>query len=83
MRIAIVVNIMPIEIQEYMYANISKELTKDGSFKDVAYQIYVIAGTKAAMIKGDPVPIDIGFVRGKATLRRTSRMRTRMSTPSV
>jgi hypothetical protein len=65
MRIAIVVHTMPIEIQEYIYANLPKDLTKDGSFKDVAYKIWVIAGNKAAMMKGGPVPTDIGFVSGE------------------
>ena len=66
MRIAIVANAMPPEIQEYIYANLPKDLTKDGSFKDVGYKIRVIASNKAAMLKGGPVPMDIGMVGGAA-----------------
>lgn len=62
MRIAIVVNAMSTEIQEYVYANLRKNLSEEGSYKVVASKVRVIAGNKAAMLKGGTVAMDIGAV---------------------
>jgi hypothetical protein len=60
MQIAIVVSSMPPEIQEYVYANIAE----GGQYKDISQRIRVIAGNKAAMMTGGPVPMDIGMLAG-------------------
>lgn len=60
-KIAIVVNMMPMDIQEYVYAN----LAKGAKYTDVVYKIRVLAGNKAAMTSGGPVPMDIGDIGGK------------------
>ena len=46
MRVAIAVNAMPSEIQEYVYANLPKDLSAVGSYRDVASKIRIIAGNK-------------------------------------
>ena len=60
MKIAIVVNMMPRTIQEYVYANIGPEAKYD----DMVQKMKVMAGQTASMNVGGPVPMDIGNVGG-------------------
>ena len=56
MKIAIVLSVMPRSIQEYVYSNIGTEDT----YENTVYKMKVMAGQKAAMDVGGPVPMVIG-----------------------
>ena len=58
LKMAIVINMVPNDIQEFVYGSMEKDSTYDA----IVTKIKLLAGNKMAMTRGGPVPMDIGLV---------------------
>jgi hypothetical protein len=58
LKMAIVINMVPNDIQEFVYGSMEKDSTYDA----IVTKIKLLAGNKMAMTRGGPVPMDVGLV---------------------
>ena len=65
-KIAIMTNMMPITVQDYVYTNITKEST----YREVVDKIRVLVSNKVAMAMG-PAPMDIGEVQERQQFQQS------------